>query len=330
MNVVALEYRKHVSERGFQLCEPVFLGGDEELSFRTEQVSLAPAERQAPVGRALAVGGDAAPVVESLPLAQADLVPDGFGQRFSGDHHGVERDQPPLVAGERVRVALGGADYGIGRNRAPGGGGRIALNVEYGRGFEYAHAAPAYGFAEAAHQARRVDGRAMGRVDGAVVAGAVDAPPGLFGRQPVAIVGKPARGVGLCLRLQAPDGERRVCDRQRSALGVVTVDVLRLADAGDFIHGGHHAAQHARAGIARRGVREQVLDARGGAHAPAAVAAAGAETDGRCFQDGDVEVGLQDLEVIGRPQAGESAADDGDIDPGGQFLRRVRFRGRFQ
>ena len=171
-----------------------------------------------------------------------------------------------------------------------------------------------------------MNGRAVGRVDGAVIAGAVDAAAGLFGRQPVAIVGEAPLGISLNLPLQARGGERRVGDIEGAALGVVAVDVLRLADPSHFVHGRHHGAQQAPSGFALVGVVEQFVHSGRGAHAPAAVAPAGAEADGHRLHNGDVQVRLEVLQVVGGPQTGKAPADDEHIGLRRQVARRFGFR----
>jgi hypothetical protein len=47
---------------------------------------------------------------------------------------------------------------------------------------------------------------------------------------------------------------------------------------------------------------------------PATVASGGAEAGELLLEYGDPEVGLSRLQVVRRPQPGEAAADDGDID----------------
>ena len=61
-------------------------------------------------------------------------------------------------------------------------------------------------------------------------------------------------------------------------------------------------------------------------HDEAGVAAAGAETDRLAFEDGNVERGIGDLQMIGGGKARIAGADDGDVDGdvAGQWRARQR------
>ena len=104
----AVEHREQLAQRAAQVVEhpldPVVLGPDRAAPV---VAGAAPAEREPVVGGALAVDHEMAEVGEGLAVGDADLVPEGVGQRLGGDHERVQRQHAPVGRAQRRAVALG-------------------------------------------------------------------------------------------------------------------------------------------------------------------------------------------------------------------------------
>ncbi len=100
----------------------------------------------------------------------------------------------------------------------------------------------------------------------------------------------------------------------RPALGEMAVDTLARRGGADDVDGLLHGAAHGPHGF------EAVETGQGGVgggeqrRAPAAVASRGPEARHLAFDDGDAQGGIGQRERVGRPQPGEPAADDADVD----------------
>ena len=174
---------------------------------------------------------------------------------------------------------------------------------------------------------RRFDGggEALDEFHG-VQAGAVRGPGGADGAGDADALGGLAGAVQDAVRLAEGDldgvevleaGELGggVGDFEDAAPVDVGVDVLVGGDADDLVDGVVHGLLEADRGVVA--VELRVAVAAGDAVVePAAVAAGGAVAAELGFEDGDVEEGDGLLEVVGRPEAGVSAADDADVGGG--------------
>ena len=106
------------------------------------------------------------------------------------------------------------------------------------RAFVDVRALPAHHVGEAEREARGLHGRAVTEVQRAVIRRHRETRARLLLRQPAVVVFVEARAIQLFeVALQIRHLERNGRDIQRAALRVVRVDVLRLADAADFVDG---------------------------------------------------------------------------------------------
>lgn len=100
---------------------------------------------------------------------------------------------------------------------------------------------------------------------------------------------------------------------QGAALAVVAINALAGQHLGHFV--GNTVQQVKRSTpLLGRQVGEQTVFTQQVAHQPAAVTPGRAETGGLRLDDRNVQLRRLALEVIGRPQAGVTSADDGHVD----------------
>ena len=261
-------------------------------------------------------------VAERLAPGQADLLPHRLGQRLGGDHQRVDRHHVALVPGQARRVALGGAHDHVGAHRAVRRLAAPGRDRGDGGPFEHPHTAALHSTCQAAHQPRRVQRSAVGRVRRAHgAAGPHDRlGPGPVEQAQVVVTAAPGAGV---LDLGAGPGQLRGAAGQvdGAALGELGVDALRCRRPGDLVDAGPHR------GVLGQGRRPPVPASvgavqpcqgveRGGEErrAPAAVAPRRAVAGDLGLQHRDPQgrVGLG--EVVRRPQPRQAGAHEGHVD----------------
>jgi hypothetical protein len=235
----------------------------------------------------------------------------------------VQRQQPP--AGVEVpRVALGAEQDGaraqpsaIGRDLARTDAARRRPLVER-------DAPSLHRPREPARELRRLDRRAVRRVDTASCPRDPDAFVALARVEPAEVVLAVAspmrlrdeRPCALDLRL-VPD------DRQPACLRVVAVDALGRRDAPDLVDGVEHRALERDRALPLR-TAHPGLDARVVQRAPPAVASRGAEAGDLALDDRDAKARILRGEVVRGPEAREAGACDRDVDALLAFERRAR------
>lgn len=270
----------------------------------------AAAEGDAVVRRALGVHVGVGHVAEGFAALPADRLPLRRRQRLRGDHGGVHGEPGAALAleggGEALRAAqdVGRADGAVGRDGVLrldlGDGGRLVDRDA--EGFD--------GFRQALEEFHRVQAGAVrgpGRADGADA----DAVGGLAGAVQGAVlltVGEFRFVEGLEAR-QLGGGVR---DFEYAAVVDVRVDGLgagHVDDLGDgLVHGLLEADRSVVAvqfGVAVA-ARDAVVE-------PAAVAARGSVAAELLFKDRDPQERGGLLQVVRRPQARVSTADDDDV-----------------
>src|SRR5580658_3173697 len=120
--------------------------------------------------------------------------------------------------------------------------------------------------------------------------------------------------IGLQASLQAGELGRAYRDAEAATLDEVRVDVLRAAERPDLVHRLLELAlQVEHPGLTARAAGVALAGAGQGRGDPAAVAAGRAEPGERGLQHDHAQVRVGLLQVPGRPQAGETGADDADV-----------------
>ena len=271
----------------------------------------AAADRDPAVRGALRVEEQVPQVGDQHPALPADLGPDVVGQRLRRDHQRVEGQEPPALAGQQRRVRLGRAQDGARTDGALRAADAAGFQLEHLRVLVHDHAEALARRGQPADEAGGIDPRRVRGVAGGQAAGDVHAAVDLVGVQQRDVGGGGAARVGVVdAREQAPALRLAGRDEQRAGMVEAAVDALRGGDAADLLD--------RRVGLPLRpahrvGAVALLVDgcgARDAARRPAAVPARGAVPRDLALQHDDPQVGLQLLEVVRRPQAGESGADD--------------------
>ena len=107
---------------------------------------------------------------------------------------------------------------------------------------------------------------------------------------------------------------------------VAGIDALGGADDADLVDGVEHRSLHGDSLLAAVVLLDGLQRSREEGRDPAAVTTRGAEADDVLLEHDDAQTRVGLGQVIGRPQAGEAAADDGDIDVERARKRRPRLK----
>ena len=285
----------------------------------------AAADGDAPVLGAHRVEDQEAQVAEHLVAAPADLVPEGVGERLGADHQRVDRHHRALVAGELGRERFGGTHDDRGAHVAEDGRRDVRLDTGDGGALEDGHPQALDDVGESAGQAGRVDGGAVRREACAEAPGHLDALAHVGGAEhDVVVLAEPPLALVLDRLAQPEELNGRGREVELAAEPEPRVDALRFHDARDLVHRLVQGALLVDHGLAAMGLLRRRPRAGKGRVTPAAVAAGGAEAGGLALEDGDAQMGIGLLEIVGRPETREAGADDGHIDVGGPGERRTR------
>ncbi|MNO83697.1 hypothetical protein D3C76_750180 [compost metagenome] len=294
-----------------------FAAGEVEVLAQASAESVPPAraKHQAVVSAALAVSHLAAVLAESLATVEADLIPDLFGQRLGGHQQALYRQ---LITAQRRQVDRVALDrryqplafdprlQGTYFASAPLGDGAVLIEF---------HPHGLYRAGQATHQFGRLDGGDVGIEDCAIRAADAQLWRQLAGAKPAVV------GFGQALFVEFVQVRAQAgfllgvarCAIQHATFAVVAVDAFALQHLGNFIG---DAVQQVVGGapLFGRAAGEQAVFAQQVAHQPAAIAPGGTKACNLRFDDGDVQLRRQALEVVGGPQAGIASADDADVD----------------
>ena len=110
-------------------------------------------------------------------------------------------------------------------------------------------------------------------------------------------------------------------EHERAAAFEVAVDALARRDPADLVDGVDHGASHRDGGVEAVPTFERTRRLREQRRAPSAVPARRAEPGDIALEHRDRERRVGARQLVRRPQRGEAAADEGDIEPG---VRRQR------
>ena len=156
---------------------------------------------------------------------------------------------------------------------------------------------------------------------GADDVGGVEHLPGLGAIEEAKVIRAESPGTTVVdLGLRCPPLQGGPSRDDGSTLTPSDVPALQLRHAVDLGDGGDHGPLHAN-GLVTGGRSGECLErGREESGCPSAVASAGTEPRLLSLQDDDPQRGIASREVVGGPQSGESAADDGDVgvDAGGE------------
>ena len=160
-----------------------------------------------------------------------------------------------------------------------------------------------------------MDGRAVRRVDAAEDSGGADELGGLLRLAPTQVGVPDAEGASLVDLGPAGRGlRRRAGEADRAALPVVAVDALGTGDGAHLVdrmlHGASHGVHGFEPGLLGQGCVGDGEE--GGAPAPVSPRRSGA---GHVLLDhGHPQVRVRPREVVRRPKARKTTADDGHVD----------------
>ena len=328
-------------ERGQALGEEVdHLGGDLTVTGQTRAKRVwcpAPTERDPIIGGALCIDERVRRVAEAFATLPADRRPRFVRQRLSRDHRREHRDdlttlQPRQVTADRVRIPLETHEDRVRVDRAAVRGDRFFADMPRRGGFADGHALFPEDVAESASEQRTIDGRGAGEVQAAKRPVDVDAGTSRLGIEELHVFGPVSELLIAGLQVaQSRQAGLRLSDVDVAAAHLVGIDALGRADIQHLVDGVEehglegtdtgHAVEPGRADRPGRVILPGTVDRLGelGAVAryqgrqPPAVAAGGAKADVAGLDDGDRPLGVSLPGVVGRPQAGQSAADDDEI-----------------
>ena len=189
-------------------------------------------ERQAAIGRPLAVDDDVPAVGERRAIGESERRPLLVAQWFGGDHQRVDRDQVAVMVGELGGVGLGRQNDHVGAYDAAGRRDAVGIDALDGRALEEPNPAPSRGGGDAVCQPRRMDDRAMGCEQRSADVGRGARTARLVGVEPPVVIGaEPMLRVLGELGPDAVDLRRRSGEIDPPTLHVVTVDRLGGDDA---------------------------------------------------------------------------------------------------
>ena len=225
-------------------------------------------------------------------------------------------------------VPLGCADDSLRAHRAPSAVEHVRKDLVDLRLLEYPRSLPFDGLREAAHEARRVQRRAVRRVRRADGVRRVENRPRRFlSEQREVLLADTGRACFVDLGAGARELHFVAGDVDRPAFRKRAFDAFSRGNNPDLIHGRLHRLAQAR----RRVEPGRVRDARPGRgelpRAPSAVAARGAVAANLPLEDRHRQAGIGVVEVVRRPQSGVSASDDGNVDFEVVIERRARHNG---
>jgi hypothetical protein len=247
-------------------------------------------EREATVGRALAVDDHVASVVERRPVVQTGLGPELVAQRLGGDHERVDGNEFPGMTGERSGERLGGPHHHVGAHGAGGRADGVRQDLE-GRGvFVDGRSACFDDSPQAACQAGRVNGRAVrGERAAQHLRGTAPCPSLVAVEQTVVVVGEPV-ALQMCDEVaSALELHLAACQREVPTLMEVALDALGCDHAPHLRDGVVHGLLQPHRRVARRRSGDRVETHREQGAAPTAVASAGAEADHVGFEQHDAQ-----------------------------------------
>ena len=265
------------------------------------------------------------PVVgERLALRQPDLGPQVVAERFGCHHQRVQRCQGALVPVEARGVALQRPHHHLGPDRAPIGHHPARLDGGGGGLFDDGAAEALHRLPQAANQPCRIQRRRVSVEHASHHPGGVQVCPGLVGSEHVQVVFGESVFAAKVLDLPALAGQvsRVAGQADGPSLGEVAVDPLPFGDPPHLVDRIEHLAQQAAGGIVAGDPLVSIGTGGEFADAPPTVAPGGAEADDLLLYHQHSQRGVQSQQVVGGPQAGVSAADDGDV-----YLGVTRKRG---
>ena len=311
------------AQQGFPHDVEFSVGGIEAVNPGTVVIRATGAESDALVGSQLAIGHNVVKVAEGISPGSADCSELFIVQGFSHHHHGMQRDQPPLLAGQRVGVAFGGQHDGV-RCHAPAGSAQLVfVNFERGGLFVNFDLFSFDGLCQTPRQAGRVNRRTMAHQQAPQRLVDVEQSTGLTRTQPaVVLIAETLTMHVLQLFAQAYQLRWQYCHFQCTRLLKVAIDGFAFRYASDFPDGIEHLSLQADGAVTFVRVVEPMLNTGQKRRAPTAVAAGRAETGYFCFENGNIQIGIDLLQVPGSPQTGIARPDNGNVDFYVVFQRR--------